>query len=274
VLDMFEIGRDYKRREGVHGVVGGQDQGGISTPKEHPYVMIFTSTEGEQHGYFDRYEDGLFMYTGEGRIGDMTMNRGNRAIKDHKANGKTILIFEQTRKSFVRFIGEADCVGYHNEVRPDGDGSPRNAFIFHLDINPNVQNDLDLEVKILEKKSLKKKSLSELREIALQARPKSAKTEVKLVVSQNRSLAIKAYCLKRAGVSCEHCGEPAPFVTKTGPYLEVHHITRLADDGPDEPQNVIALCPNCHREAHYSTEKETIRYKMISKAQALEDDAR
>ncbi|MEY8238831.1 MAG: HNH endonuclease signature motif containing protein [Cycloclasticus sp.] len=269
---MFEIGREYKRREEIHGVIGGQEQGGISTPKEHPYVMIFTSAAGEQHGYHDRYENGLFMYTGEGQQGDMGMIRGNLAIKDHKLNERTILLFEQTRKAFVRFVGEADCVGYHNEIRPNSEGSPRNAFIFHLDINPNVQNDkgLDEEVEVLEKKSLKKKSLSELREIALQARPKSAKAEVKLVVSKNRSLAIKGYCLKRAAGGCEHCGEPAPFLTKAGPYLEVHHITRLADDGPDEPQNVIALCPNCHREAHYSTERETIRYKMLSKAQALE----
>ena len=35
------------------------------------------------------------------------------------------------------------------------------------------------------------------------------------------------------------------------PYLEVHHIIRLADDGDDSVENAIALCPNCHREAHF-----------------------
>jgi len=56
--------------------------------------------------------------------------------------------------------------------------------------------------------------------------------------------------LERAKGICESCKSPAPFnkVTNGQPYLEVHHIVRLADDTID---NSIALCPNCHREKHY-----------------------
>ena len=43
--------------------------------------------------------------------------------------------------------------------------------------------------------------------------------------------------------------------TDGSPYLEPHHITRLADNGPDHPAKVIALCPNCHRKAHSSQDK-------------------
>ncbi|WP_256325004.1 HNH endonuclease signature motif containing protein [Nitrosomonas sp. Nm132] len=35
------------------------------------------------------------------------------------------------------------------------------------------------------------------------------------------------------------------------PYLEVHHKIPLAFGGEDTVVNAIALCPNCHREAHY-----------------------
>ena len=35
------------------------------------------------------------------------------------------------------------------------------------------------------------------------------------------------------------------------PYLEVHHKIRLSDGGEDTIDNVVALCPNCHRKAHY-----------------------
>ncbi|WP_342542729.1 HNH endonuclease signature motif containing protein [Paenisporosarcina sp. FSL H8-0542] len=35
------------------------------------------------------------------------------------------------------------------------------------------------------------------------------------------------------------------------PYLEVHHIKRLADNGEDSVENAIAVCPNCHRELHF-----------------------
>lgn len=49
----------------------------------------------------------------------------------------------------------------------------------------------------------------------------------------------------------ELCENPAPFEDKQGiPYLEVHHIVWLANDGPDTIDNVAALCPNCHRRMH------------------------
>ncbi|MFC1652495.1 HNH endonuclease [Planctomycetota bacterium] len=39
-------------------------------------------------------------------------------------------------------------------------------------------------------------------------------------------------------------------------FLEVHHLFRLADDGPDIPDNVAAICPNCHRELHYGADRD------------------
>lgn len=52
---------------------------------------------------------------------------------------------------------------------------------------------------------------------------------------------------------CQDCKKPAPFVSKkTGaPYLEVHHILPLAEGGLDSRENVLALCPNCHKKRHY-----------------------
>lgn len=64
---------------------------------------------------------------------------------------------------------------------------------------------------------------------------------------------VVAEVLCRAAGFCEFCKQPAPFNrAKDGrPYLEVHHRTRLADDGDDTVENAVALCPNCHRKAHY-----------------------
>jgi 5-methylcytosine-specific restriction protein A len=61
--------------------------------------------------------------------------------------------------------------------------------------------------------------------------------------------------LERASGVCEACKLPAPFLTVDGkPYLEPHHIRRLSDGGPDHPLWVIAVCANCHRRAHYSSD--------------------
>lgn len=47
------------------------------------------------------------------------------------------------------------------------------------------------------------------------------------------------------------CGSEALFIDKKGlPYLEEHHVVRLADGGADAIDNAVALCPNCHRRVH------------------------
>lgn len=62
---------------------------------------------------------------------------------------------------------------------------------------------------------------------------------------------VKAWVLLNASGICECCNRAAPFATPDGPFLEVHHVWRLADSGPDTVENAVALCPNCHRELHH-----------------------
>ena len=59
--------------------------------------------------------------------------------------------------------------------------------------------------------------------------------------------------LERAKGVCEMCSQPAPFIRSSSgqPYLEVHHTVTLAAGGDDTVENAIAVCPNCHREAHF-----------------------
>ncbi len=73
----FFIGAGYKRKE-IHDVWGGQRQGGISTPKDHPVIFLFNADKGSKFGYKDGWhEDGFFHYSGEGQEGDMQEIRGN-----------------------------------------------------------------------------------------------------------------------------------------------------------------------------------------------------
>jgi 5-methylcytosine-specific restriction protein A len=55
--------------------------------------------------------------------------------------------------------------------------------------------------------------------------------------------------LLRSEGHCEnpHCtGEPQDITDAGRPILEVDHIQDLAKGGPDHPEQMIALCPNCH----------------------------
>ncbi len=65
---------------------------------------------------------------------------------------------------------------------------------------------------------------------------------------------VVAEVLYRANGVCGRCSEAAPFVRRSDgkPFLEVHHKLPLAEGGEDTVENAIALCPNCHREAHYA----------------------
>lgn len=64
---------------------------------------------------------------------------------------------------------------------------------------------------------------------------------------------VVAEVLKNARGECGACLKRAPFNRRRDgrPYLEVHHKIPLADGGEDTVANAIALCPNCHREAHH-----------------------
>jgi 5-methylcytosine-specific restriction protein A len=46
---------------------------------------------------------------------------------------------------------------------------------------------------------------------------------------------------------------------------EPHHVIALADDGEDRVTNVIALCPNDHRKARFSADRDSIEQEMLSK---------
>jgi 5-methylcytosine-specific restriction protein A len=69
--------------------------------------------------------------------------------------------------------------------------------------------------------------------------------------------------LERAKGNCELCGALG-FQMPTGAlYLETHHIIPLSEDGPDVKDNMIALCPNDHREAHYGLRAQKLRREMF-----------
>jgi 5-methylcytosine-specific restriction enzyme A len=87
-----------------------------------------------------------------------------------------------------------------------------------------------------------------------------------------RNVEVVAWVLQQAQGVCEACKVAAPFSLPSGrPYLEVHHVLRLADGGPDVVENAIALCPNCHRRLHYAADAENYRCRMIASVERLVD---
>jgi hypothetical protein len=78
-----------------------------------------------------------------------------------------------------------------------------------------------------------------------------------------RKVYIKEFARKVAKGICQLCDKKAPFIDKQGkPFLEVHHIFYLSKGGSDTIDNVVALCPNCHRKMHLlELEEDIIKIK-------------
>jgi len=270
----FEVGRKYHRRREIHGRFGGQMQGGISTPADHPLIFLFAGSSGKAYGYEDLPgPDGTFWYTGEGQRGDMAMARGNRAIRDHSDEGKSMYLFETAERGLVTHVGEATYVSHHLTEKPDVDGTLRTAIVFELDLTyPGYTSTGVMEVRDrISDKGMWSKSMKELRELALKTPPKGSDPAERRQIAHVRSNAVRVYVLRRAKGVCESCGDSAPFTTPKGrPYLEPHHTQRVADGGPDHPRWVAAICPNCHREIHHGKDGEALNERLKQKLGEIE----
>jgi 5-methylcytosine-specific restriction protein A len=253
----FIPGKTYRRRE-IHADVGGQGQGGISTPSGHPMILLFSGEQGEQYGYHDGFQDdGSFWYTGEGQVGDMQMIRGNRAIFTHLEAGKALHLFQYEARGQVKYISQAEYVGHHYTTAPDRNNNPRQVIVFELAVNAPADGVPDLTPSDAElgPRWLWQRPMEELKHAAFAQEDLEHGAAERTVKTYFRSDLIKVYVLRRAAGYCEGCGAPAPFLTRKGtPYLEPHHIRRRADSGPDHPLWVIALCANCHRRVHYGAD--------------------
>jgi 5-methylcytosine-specific restriction protein A len=157
----------------------------------------------------------------------------------------------------VQFVGQMVCAGY--EWVPgvaDVNGAPRAIIVFYLQPIETLDADPppDTGTATIEEaaSTVWSMPMKQLRSTAVNATaPNLPSIEARRNVYR-RSAAVRVYVLSRAAGVCEGCGSPAPFTTPQGrPYLEPHHIRRLSDGGPDYPDYMIALCPDCLRRVHY-----------------------
>jgi len=73
---------------------------------------------------------------------------------------------------------------------------------------------------------------------------------------------VRRFVIKQANGACEYCRELGFLLPHGRRYLEAHHIIALAKQGPDTVDNIIALCPSDHREAHYGANREKLETEM------------
>jgi 5-methylcytosine-specific restriction protein A len=278
LIPYFVVGQDYSRRDYIHAKYGGNRQSGISASSTSPAIFLFTGTTGEQYGYQDHLdESGVFSYTGEGQLGDMTFTKGNKAIRDHAAEGRSLYLFRSLGKGKdQRFLGEFVLANYSIVPGPDRERNQRSVIVFHL-LGVNALQDapaiLPGLAPALIPVAAPPVSLPEARKKAIAAGSTSQGAAGKSAVTTvyERSKAVRDYVLLRANGICEACTKPAPFLGRDAqPYLEAHHTTRLSDGGVDHPRHVGAVCPTCHREIHYGQNGKDLNRRLIQFLDSVE----
>jgi 5-methylcytosine-specific restriction protein A len=78
---------------------------------------------------------------------------------------------------------------------------------------------------------------------------------------------VRAAVLVRAEGRCEReeCGEQRPYPG----FLDVHHI--LGVGVSDRAWTCVAICPNCHREAHFAPDQSAINVRLMEYAKQFAD---
>jgi 5-methylcytosine-specific restriction protein A len=74
---------------------------------------------------------------------------------------------------------------------------------------------------------------------------------------------VRRYVIRRAQGKCELCGKLGFIMPDGRRYLETHHILSLATNGADSVDNVIGLCADHHREAHYGIGADSLNDRML-----------
>ena len=186
-----------------------------------------------------------------------------RELKDHSGRG-----------SYNVMAAEEDCILIPPnqrswEIESKRSGRPGQAPQWYLDgpYGAKVKRKMSrLLAQEFDRKRLNSRTAELASSVLLDAPPQGVPEPISLnqkVTVWGRDPEVRAYALARARGKCQSCNAPAPFNTPSGdPFLEVHHVKQLADGGPDTIDNAVALCPNCHREAHFGTEKNAILQKL------------
>lgn len=222
--------------------------------------------------YSDKWSGDQLHYTGMGSSGDQSLTFSqNKTLYESNINGVEVHLFEvfEIRQYTYQGVVIYD-EGAYQENQTDIEGNQRRVWMFPLRLKDNMPIRVNQEVikklQLTKQKSLKKLNEHQIKRLAESKKQTAPSFRITETKSFERDEYIKLYALQRAKGNCQLCDKPAPFMKKDGsPYLEVHHIDYLANGGSDTIENVVAICPNCHRKMHaLEKQKDIVKLKKIA----------
>lgn len=207
--------------------------------------------------YDDRWEGGILHYTGMGLKDDaQKFERGNKTLRDAYTQGIKVHLFEVFKNSEYTYRGEVYlCDEPYFEMQYNkSEKCDRQVIVFPLRlVADRTLSDGQNTFEIFQESSLLDLPEQKIRKKIEDTHPGDEDNThtMKSVKDYKRDPWVKALARKLAIGRCRLCDSRAPFQDNLGhPFLEVHHVIPLSKGGSDTIDNVVALCPNCHRKVH------------------------
>ena len=132
-----DVVKTYQEIENEYGINIRKFGRGINTPKNSDKIILISAlkllSSDNRFTYHDHFTcDGDFIYSGEGKYGNQTLTRGNKAICDAKLDGKKILLYVRLAKDTYYYQGEYEFVEYNIEKSTDAKNTLRDEYKFKL----------------------------------------------------------------------------------------------------------------------------------------------
>lgn len=274
----IEIGAVLSEKE-IHQIFGCQTTFGIRLNKAN-HAIVIVSDATRKNSYPDHWNGDILYYTGTdaGSIdGNQTLEgtgNNNGKLRDvwfESGNDRTTLfLFVKYAPNQCTYKGVVELAECPYEEPREKD-SKHTVWKFPLKLVPSNTQDIQQGFQHEEHLALQK-DLTALHQLVakIMENPNATCVNQKREATTSyyeRNPFLSAYIKKRSAGICDLCGCAAPFLTKDGfPYLESHHIVWLARGGKDIPDNMVALCPNCHKKMHIvdsESDKQQLLHKVL-----------
>ncbi|MDD3266604.1 MAG: HNH endonuclease signature motif containing protein [Burkholderiales bacterium] len=200
--------------------------------------------------YSNIWFDDVLFYTGMGKNGNQSLDyKQNKILKNAKSLGVTLLLFEVYEKNEYIFRGEVELSGEPiKDIQEDINKNEREVFLFPLVL---IKNATDVHnIDALRKKKLYSKYSNQSLYLLFK-KQKNIRERYITVNTYYRNVVLSEFVKRIANGVCQLCNQFAPFYINSVPYLESHHVIWLSRSGSDSIDNLVAICPNCHKKMHY-----------------------
>lgn len=240
-------------------------EGGMRFSTENNILVLITKIH--DNPYPDRWEGNKLYYTGMGRKGDQSIDfQSNKKLNSiyytEKITTKLVLFINTDQNKYL-YCGEVKTIGRpYFKYQYFTKNEKRKIIIFPLivkNLTSISSQFFDSTINIKSYKNKKEDTL--IKNIDTYQKNYDNKNYVNAKEKKYYRNPYIAYISKKyAKGICQLCQKAAPFQDKDGnPYLESHHIEWLSRGGKDRLDNVIALCPNCHKKMHIIDDKKDVK---------------